>query len=129
MACTIYSKIVKLFQAYISMINQFHEFLDLIFGWFLPFGPIVQCGLSLSAWLLSGLYCSIVHRVVVRRKHVHFNKILSRNCTYHKVASSNRSCLEAHTALFRLLMKGIFGIRFKSMTGGHEQGANIYPLH
>ena len=26
----------------ISMINQFHEFLDLIFGGFLPFGPIVR---------------------------------------------------------------------------------------
>ena len=27
---------------------------------------------------------------------------------YHKVASSNMSCLEAHEGLFRLLMKGIF---------------------
>ena len=27
---------------------------------------------------------------------------------YRKVASSNTSCLEAHTGLFRLLMKGIF---------------------
>ena len=28
---------------------------------------------------------------------------------YHKVTSSNTSCLEAHAGLFRLLMKGIFG--------------------
>ena len=27
---------------------------------------------------------------------------------YHKVASSNMSCLEAHAGFFRLLMKGIF---------------------
>ena len=28
---------------------------------------------------------------------------------YHKIASSNTSCLEAHVGFFRLLMKGIFG--------------------
>ena len=36
--------ILKICQTFpgISMINQFHEFLDLIFGGFLPFGPIVR---------------------------------------------------------------------------------------
>ena len=28
--------------------------------------------------------------------------------TYHKVASSNTSCLEAHAGIYTLLMKGIF---------------------
>ena len=29
--------------------------------------------------------------------------------TYHKIASSNTSCLEAHVGFFRWLKKGIFG--------------------
>ena len=33
---------------------------------------------------------------------------LSLNLTYHKVESSNTSCLEAHAGFFWLLMKGIF---------------------
>ena len=31
-----------------------------------------------------------------------------RNSSYRKVASSNTSRLEAHTGIYRLLMKGIF---------------------
>ena len=31
-----------------------------------------------------------------------------RRVNYHKVASSNKSRLEAHAGFFRLLMKGIF---------------------
>ena len=37
---------------------------------------------------------------------MHFGHIHPVN--YHKVASSNMSCLEAHAGFFRLLMKGIF---------------------
>ena len=33
---------------------------------------------------------------------------ISNYMEYHKVASSNTSCLEAHTGFFRFLMSGIF---------------------
>ena len=34
----------------------------------------------------------------------------SEKITYHKVASSNTSCLEGHDGFFRLLMKEIFDL-------------------
>ena len=38
----------------------------------------------------------------------HLGHELNARQNYRKVASSNRSCLEAHAGIFRLLMKGIF---------------------
>ena len=37
-----------------------------------------------------------------------FFELVGRETTYHKVASSNTSRLEAHAGFFRLLMKWIF---------------------
>ena len=40
--------------------------------------------------------------------HSAYKKYLVKTYRYRKVASSNKSPLEAHAGLFRLLMKGIF---------------------
>ena len=41
-------------------------------------------------------------------KYIYGSFIVSKGTLYHKVASYNTSCLEAHAGFFRLLMKGIF---------------------
>ena len=42
-------------------------------------------------------------------KHNGAKCFMNQNFSYHKVASSNTSRLEAHSGFFRLIMKGIFG--------------------
>ena len=61
-------------------------------------------GAKFPHFLPFAIRCRMKLVILYKVKHLSLSDF-----QYHKVESSNMSCLEAHVGFFRLLMKGIFG--------------------
>ena len=48
------------------------------------------------------------HMSLAAHKQIGYDEVWELNFEYHKLTSSNMSCLEPHPDFYKLLMKGIF---------------------